>query len=782
MFEHRKLRNPSNPRIHPRQCAGPITALLGALAGALALTAPSAALAGDIVVEGNARFDVISPHVIRAEYASNGIFEDRPTINVQNRNQGSVAHTAAVVNGWLEITTSAMKLRYQVGSGNFGGSNLQVLVNTGGMSGATGNVDWNEWHGVKDRSPNNLGAWYRAFDNPAWLPELHDGILDRDGWFNLDDTSAAVLADGWPQPRAEGRTYRDGYIFAYGRDYKRAMQEFVKLTGRIPMLPVKAFGNWYSKYEAIGDSTYRNTLIPRFRSEQVPLDVLIIDTDWKAPGAWSGWNWNTSLFPDPAGFLAWTGQQGLLTGLNIHPGIDSWADPMYQQAQDDAGGTLREQGWNLCGIACFTWNLAREDHAWSFLNLHAPFDQQGNDIWWLDWCCENLYVDNPGLTPDTWANQVYADSFRIRGKRPMILSRIGASNGSRDNATAPGAWAEHRNTIQFTGDTPGNWDILAYLTRVTQRHQNIGMAYVSHDIGSFHGDTLSDDLYMRWVQFGTFAPILRLHSDHAPRLPWEYASVKAHAVKFLQIRHALIPYLYKLSREAYETGLGLTRPMYIDWPGESNAYSASYASQYMLGDALLVSPIHTSGSNVSKSVWFPAGTWHHWFTGQAYGGNRTATVSAGYETMPVFIKGGGIVLLQPYANYQSATASWSTIHLKVGAGGDGATFLYEDAGEGEGYIGTAFAKTSIHYSDAAQPGTATLTIGAKSSSSHGPSSRAWTVEFYGVPSKPSTVHVAGSRINEGSGAGTWSHDAARGILTVRVTSRATASSFTITHD
>ena len=93
------------------------------------------------------------------------------------------------------------------------------------------------------------------------------------------------------------------------------------------------------------------------------------------------------------------------------------------------------------------------------------------------------------------------------------------------------------------------------------------MPYVSHDIGSFAGNHLPEDLYMRWVQFGAFQPVRRLHSDHGDRLPWQYAdAVRGAAANFLRLREAMVPYLYATARQAYDTGLPMARALYLEWP------------------------------------------------------------------------------------------------------------------------------------------------------------------------------------------------------------------------
>src|SRR5687767_4682082 len=127
----------------------------------------------------------------------------------------------------------------------------------------------------------------------------------------------------------------------------------------------------------------------------------------------------------------------------------------------------------------------------------------------------------PGISQDSWINQEYAKNTTDRGLRGFAFSRIGAANGGYPavGPSASGPWAEHRYTLHFTGDTNPGWPVLQFASKVTIREGNIGIPYVSHDLGTHNATVLADDNYMRWIQFGTFQPIFRIHSNHAPRLP-----------------------------------------------------------------------------------------------------------------------------------------------------------------------------------------------------------------------------------------------------------------------
>jgi alpha-glucosidase (family GH31 glycosyl hydrolase) len=833
-----------------------ISLLLAGLTVPMAAPALAAGPAGVTVIDGNARFEVLSPTLIRLEYAGDGVFQDATTFNAINRTFPVASYTTDVSSdGYREIITSAVKLRYKQNSGPFTPSNLSVLVagtnvtaapafpsycaygtdceaenslislnaptaydhtgHTGSgfiagftatgsaisqdvsavpsagtyrlairfgngsgssktlsttVNGAAGptitfpaTASWNDWStvavNVSLRSGANtlgivrnasdsgninldslavtatsttayppaqtaltmtgygagptdtLGGWSRSLDNPATLPvPEHPGILDRDGWYLLDDTRTALLSSSHAvTDRAShgAQPYQDGYFFGYGQNYKQGLADLNTLTGSTNLLPESAYGVWYSRYYAYSTADYENTLLPTFRSTFTPIDWLVTDTDWKSPSQWNGWNWNSALFPDPQSFVTWTKAQGLSLSLNIHPTIDS-GDPRFAATNSAAGGLAREGTGSTYD---FDWSMPSQLSA--YLALHQNFETQGVREWWLDYCpnCGSSFASDPHVAPDNLINQAYVDDATSKGLRGFSFARIGGSEqGNDDGAYAIGPWSERRDSMQFTGDTPATWAMMAYEAQFTADEAAAGISNVSDDIGSFHGGHLADDMYARWIQLGTFQPVDRLHSDHGDRLPWNYGpAAAASAEKFLRLREALVPYTYTLARQAYLTGVPIVRPLYLNYPTQSAAYTNP--GEYLYGDNVLVDPITTANDangNGSATLWIPPGTWTDYFTGHTYTGPATATITDSLAQMPILIKSGGIMTTR--TNYVDNTVQnpLTQVTINVAAGADGTFSMYQDAGEGNGYQSGQSITTPISWGDAAR----TLTIGA----------------------------------------------------------------------
>ena len=737
--------------------------------------APSAAsaaprIAGQSVQAGHLRVQVLSPTLLRVEYAADDRFENRPTFNAVDRAPGRTWFRATSRNGEFRVETSAVTLHYKLDSGPVTAANTTLDLTVAGHRTAV-----HPSFGTPNR-PDALGGWYRGLDyyagqaGPVDQLILHPGMLNRSGWYLLDDTATAVrTGDDWIAARpARTTAYQDGYLFGYGHDYKRGLADLRALTGPSVLPPAWAFGTWFSKYQAYSAADYRNQLLPAFRQNGVPLDSLVMDTDWKAPNQWAGWNWNTSLFPDPQAFLTELKQQGINPTLNVHAAI-SGDDPRFAAAQATAKGKLAPATSSFAPNP-FRFDWGDPDQAAAYEQLHKPFEEQGVRQWWLDYCCDDSVVSTPGVTPDSWVNELYRRDGDARGVRGFSLSRIGSAFPAYTTPGASGPWAEHRSTVHFTGDTRPDWPTLAFAAAMTPAEGSIGQSYVSHDIGSFAGTHLPDDLYLRWVQLGAFQPILRLHSDHGDRLPWEYSSaVAGPAADFLRLRESLVPYLYTAARQNYDTGLPMSRALYLDWPEQPEAYN--HNSQYLLGDSLLVAPVTTPGLTTTAPVWFPPGTWTDFFTGATFRGPATRTVGVTPDHMPVYVRAGGIVAQAPAAANVAGQPK-DQLALTVYPHADGATSVYQDAGDGLGYRSGQFARIPVRYDEGR---TSSLTVGAVTGRYPGaPAARRYTVGFAGV-NRPHTVTVGGRRAP-------FTYDAAKHLLTVAVPATASGRSVTVTHD
>jgi alpha-glucosidase (family GH31 glycosyl hydrolase) len=267
---------------------------------------------------------------------------------------------------------------------------------------------------------------------------------------------------------------------------------------------------------------------------------------------------------------------------------------------------------------------------------------------------------------------------------------------------------------------------------------------------------LPNDMYVRWLQAGVVAPILRLHSNHSPRLPWEYGGrAEELGELFLRLRESFVPYIYTLARQAYDTGLPIARAMYLEWPKLEAAYA--FDRQYMLGDALLAAPVAKPGDPARKRVWFPPGRWVDVFTGEVHTGPRAETLKVPLDRMPLFARAGAVVPRQDYVD-STDRGAYDPLILNVYAGGDGRFTLYEDEGVGFGYQANASTRTQLRWDEGAKG--ATLSIArARGTYPGDPATRRYSVRVLGVE-RPREVRIGG-RVVRG-----WKYDAAARLLIV----------------
>ena len=627
-------------------------------------------------------------------------------------------------------------------------------------------------------------------------PLQTDGLLDRAGWRLLDDTQSAIWTkQGWVQPRTPGGDIEDGYLFAYGQNYVGALRTFSQLTGSAPLLPRSVFGVWYSDYTPYSSSYIEDSVYPGFEDNDVPLNTLSLDTDWKAPNPWDGWEWSPKLFPDPTAFLRWAHSHGIAVTLNIHSSIAD-NDPKLPEAERVAKTALASSNCGQGG-PCKVWDWSSESQAESNFSLQESFQEEGVAFWWLDWCCDDSIVSMPGVTPDSWIDHLYAQQMLNQGERGFVLARIGASNGDPEAVYPAGPWSDHTSTIAFTGDAWGTWTTLAEEVQLAPAEATIGEPYVSDDIGSYLGPPPNGaaepqsgtkdppDLYDRWVQFGTFQPILRLHSNDENRLPWEYPEpVSGITEDFLRLRETLLPYTYTLAAQAHQDGMPITQPLYLDYPGQAQAYV--HPDEYLYGSDVLVAPVITPGSDARTSVWIPPGRWIDYFTGATFTGPSTTTVSVPLSRMPVFVRAGGIIPEQTSSN-GSATTSPTHLDVKVFSGAAGTFTLYEDSGSGLGYTKGQFTETQISDSlDATGQGqangTSRVTIGPADGHYPGEPARvSYRIEMIDTTA-PSEVTLNGNRLESltsGSNGPGWYYEAATSTVVITTSEATTSRALTV---
>ncbi len=649
-----------------------------------------------VVVDGNARFTVLTPQLVRMEWSQDGKFIDAASLVFINRRLPVPPFRVTTRDGWLNIKTSDLTLRYKKDSGEFASGNLEISLMVDGQRVV--------WH-PGDKDTTNLLGTIRTLDGANGPRKLNPGLLSKDGWTLVDDSHRPLFNDAkwkWAVPRPVDEK-QDWYFFGYGRNYVKELGDYVKIAGRIPMPPRFAFGAWWSRYWSYTDQELKD-LVGQFEDHTVPLAVLVVDMDWHNTfgnhiplprsewkldqlgrrAGWTGYTWDKNLFPDPKEFLAWCHEKGLKVTLNLHPadGIQPWEDCYPAMA--------RAMGIDPATRRYVPFVPTDEKFAENYFKLVLePLQKEGVNFWWIDWQQWDT-TRIKYLKPTWWINYLfYTDMEREGSARPIILSRWGGLGA-------------HRYQIGFSGDVITSWASLKFQPYFTSTAANVGFGYWSHDIGGHIPGIVSPELYTRWVQWGALSPILRTHTTrngNAERRIWAYPYPYAHAMRnaFL-LRYRLLPYIYTSSRDTYDSGVSMLHPLYYNYPDSDDAYR--FPDEYFYGKNLIVAPVVDSmsaGSELaSEDIWVPPGTWIGWYSGKRFEGPRVVKSYFSLDQIPILVRAGSVIPMQTGTQKANIT-NVDPLVLRVFPARVGSGSVYEDEGNTDGYTRGRFSRTNVTF-------------------------------------------------------------------------------------
>ena len=715
-----------------------------------------------IVCGNDYRITVLTPSLLRLEYSEDGEFEDRATQSVINRDFSVPQFCVEKNINGLVIETEKLKLSYD--EKDFSKNGLKIEVKE--IEGAV-------WH--YGQPLNDLKGTYRTLDRcdadiytsretVQSKIELGTGIMSREGFSVIDDSaSMALTEDGWVAPRKKGI---DIYFFGYGHRYLEALSDFYHLCGKTPLLPRYALGNWWSRYYRYTEQSYME-LMNRFESEKLPFSVAVIDMDWhlvddvdeKYGGSkrgWTGYTWNRKFFPDPERFIKWLHDKNMKVTLNVHPadGVRDFEE-IYPKVATAMG--IDPASEKPVEFDCSSPEFMKV----YFDVLCHELEREGVDFWWIDWQ-QGTTSKMDGLDPLWILNHFHYLDSAWKGTRPLTFSRY-AGVGS------------HRYPIGFSGDTTITWKSLDYQPYFTNTASNIGYGWWSHDIGGHMWGERDDELAARWVQYGVFSPINRLHSSNNPfsgKEPWRYGAEAREVMnKYLRLRHAMIPYLYTMNRLASRNGVPLIQPMYYAEPEREEAYSVP--NEYYFGTELIVSPITSQIDQISKaakvSTWLPEGLWCDMFSGIVYKGGKMTDLWRPIDDIPVLMKAGAIVPMTNMDKYSNTVDNPKALDIFVFPADERHFTLWEDAGDTPEDEDKNWISTELDYADNV------FTISkANGNLSVIPEKRSWNIVFCSVEKTDVTVTVNGQAVKAET-----SYDANYNRLTVKIPTTEVMSNITV---
>lgn len=549
--------------------------------------------------------------------------------------------------------------------------------------------------------------------------------------FFWDNYSPTTFMDGEGQTSFQSTGNEIDYYLLVGNcDGKDVLPLMRELTGRAPMPALWNFGLYQSK-ERYTSADETKGIVETYRTLGVPLDCIVQDWQYWGDDA----HWNAMEFLNPT----FSNYQEMIESVHANNAklmISVWANfgPETRQYKDfSAKGRMIEAnsypfGKSVKPYDCYDETTRNE--YWDY--LYDGLMSKDMDALWLD-SSEPDYAQTSANdydyvtgTGQTWRELRNAfplvhvggvhDNFRmgaligkvgLADKRVSILTRSAFAGQQRYGA----------NT--WSGDVTASWENFAKQIPAACNFSACGIPYWNSDIGGFFvgGYRGVDDaswrrLYMRWLQFGTFTPMMRFHGTGTPREIFQFGSETDgkgdfdHILKYIKMRYRMLPYLYSTAWQINKNHATFMTALPIAFNGDRGCYDV--ADQYMFGESFLVAPIVTD-LKINRDVYLPAGNcWVDFWTGETYDGGQTITKQSSVDIIPLYVKAGSILPWGPDVQY-SEEKKWDDLEVRVYPGADGTFVLYEDEWDNYHYEEGKYSEIPFFWNDEKQ----TLTIGAR---------------------------------------------------------------------
>jgi alpha-glucosidase/alpha-D-xyloside xylohydrolase len=494
-----------------------------------------------------------------------------------------------------------------------------------------------------------------------------------------------ALAKGLPPPATVVPGLYDLFVFD-AADPATAMKDFSVLTGPAAMPPLWALG-YMQSHRTLENDAQMVGIADTFRRKQIPLDAVIYLGTGFTPRGWNtkqpSFQFNPDVFTrDPAAVIADLHARHVKVVVHMVPWDRDRLPTLQGTIPPRPGETLDDS------------------HLASYWRQHVPLVKAGIDAFWPD---EGDWFN---LHERITRHQLYYQGHLATtpNVRPWSLQRNGYPGIAQW-----GGWV-------WSGDTDSSWKTLEAQIAVGLNYSLSIGPYWGSDIGGFYANNeLTGELYARWFQFAAFCGSFRSHGrTWWTRLPWGWglaemgprehnntnapippddrrniltselnnAAIEPIARKYAELRYQLLPYTYTLAWEARARGLPLMRAMWLHYPDDIRA--RGIGTQFLWGRDLLVAPVFTKGAT-TRDVYLPQGDWYDWWTSEKVAGGGTVTRAVDLGTMPLYVRAGAIVPVDPVRQYTSQTVTEPTT-LKVYTGADGDYTLYADDGISQDYL------------------------------------------------------------------------------------------------
>jgi alpha-glucosidase (family GH31 glycosyl hydrolase) len=487
------------------------------------------------------------------------------------------------------------------------------------------------------------------------------------------------------------------YLFV-AKTIPEQLEKYTWLTGRQPLPPKWALGYIQSKFG------YRNEsqavyLVQTMRQEQIPCDAVVLDLYWfKYMGDIS---WDFVSWPDPFQIMQDFLNEGIKTIVITEPYIIEYSSNFSAAVSNNylafsqPGNPVLIPNWWSCGCDAGLLDLTNPAAKQWWWSKHPAFwGDQLSGIW--------TDLGEPEAHPPTmnhylgsrdrvhnvfdffWSQLMYNGINQIRpDKRVFNLTRSGFAGSQR------------YSVIPWSGDVAKSFGGLKVQLPMLLNMGMSGLTYHNSDIGGFCCGTTTPELYVRWMQYGTFCPITRAHGiDSQPTEPWGFGTAAEEICrKYISLRYQLLPYIYTMAYENYSTGMPLARPLFFEYSGVE--FLNNYSDEYLWGDNFLVSPVVEEGLT-SKNIYIPEGGWVDFFSDQVYRGPQNIVMQVPIDKLPLFVRRGSIIPMLRVMDYvDEFPADTMVLEIYPAPGTEAHFTLYEDDGESLDYQSGSYAMTEF---------------------------------------------------------------------------------------
>ena len=562
------------------------------------------------------------------------------------------------------------------------------------------------------------------------------------------------------------------YYFMYGKNADGVIAQVRSLTGQAPMFPLWTYGYWQSK-ERYKSQEEVVDVVRKYRELGIPLDGII--QDWQYWG--HNYLWNAMDFQNPT----FNNPQKMMEdvhAMNAHMAISIWSSfgPMTKPYRelDKKGMLFNFTTWPQSGLESWppnmeypsgvrvydAYNPEARDIYWKYLN--DGIFKLGMDAWWMD----STEPDHLDWKPEDMDTKTYLGSFRkVRNAYPLMTvggvydhQRAVTSDKRVFILTRSGFLGQQRYGANvWSGDVASTWESFRNQIPAGLNFSLCGMPHWNSDIGGFFAghynkswnddsaskNPLYQELYVRWLQFGTFNPMMRSHGTDVYREIYKFGK-KGEPVydaieKMIGLRYSLLPYIYSTSWEVSNRQSSFMRALMMDFVDDRKVWDFVY--EYMFGKSILVAPIthaqytpeavvkvseeegwNRDGAKKTKTdvavdfmetkstnIYLPAGTlWYDFWTNEKHEGGKEITKETTLDVIPLYVKAGSIIPVGPQVQY-ATEKPWDHLELKVYAGANGYFILYEDEFDNYNYEKGVYTEIPISWNNASRK----LTIGAR---------------------------------------------------------------------